>query len=128
EFGQADARGDDVELFEVGLVDRVLDRLSLVDESLVDRRLDLLRVEKRERRVSLGVEVDEEGLKSLLGQSGGQVDGGCGLSNTAFLVGNGQNQGEESPRDAAADCLSILKTVLAWLGLYRSDDEVSRSA
>ncbi len=43
------------------------------------------------RQIGLRVEVDEEDGLICHGERGGQVDGGGGLGDAAFLVGNGDN-------------------------------------
>ena len=43
--------------------------------------------------IGLGVEVHEEGVDFLLGEGGGEVDGGGGLADAALLVGDGENGG-----------------------------------
>jgi hypothetical protein len=41
--------------------------------------------------VGLGIEVDQENLLAALGQAGGEIDGGGGLADAAFLVGDGDD-------------------------------------
>ena len=43
--------------------------------------------------VGLGIEIDQKRVDFLLGESGGEVDGGRGLADAAFLIGDGENGG-----------------------------------
>jgi hypothetical protein len=39
----------------------------------------------------LRINVDQEDGKVIGGEGGGQIDGGCCLANSAFLIGDGDN-------------------------------------
>ncbi len=43
--------------------------------------------------VGLGVAVDEEGWKAFEGEGGGEVDGGGGFADSAFLIDDGDDLG-----------------------------------
>jgi hypothetical protein len=46
--------------------------------------------------MGLGVGIDQENAVSQKRQCGGDVEGGCGLPHSAFLVGNGDDQAVSS--------------------------------
>jgi hypothetical protein len=48
-------------------------------------------IEERHRAVGLGIEVDEKRWLAAQGKPCSQIDRGGGLSNTAFLIGDGNN-------------------------------------
>ena len=43
--------------------------------------------------VGLGIEVDQEGLQTLGGEGGGEVDGGGGLPDSPFLIRDADDHG-----------------------------------
>ena len=47
--------------------------------------------------VGLGVAVDEEGWEAFLGEGGGEIDGGGGLSDAALLVYDGDDFAGSGP-------------------------------
>src|SRR5580765_5117289 len=97
EFREIDARRDEIEVLDVGRVDRVGERLVLIDQCLVDRALNLLGVEEREACVPLGVEVEKECLVTLLGECGGEIDRGRRLADSPLLVRYGEYHSALSP-------------------------------
>jgi hypothetical protein len=52
---------------------------------------------ERRRGVALRVEVDDQHAQSVLGQSGGHVDGGRRLADPALLVGDREDPGPARP-------------------------------
>ena len=45
------------------------------------------------RRVTLGIEIDEQHPHTTLGEAGGEIHGGGGLSDPTLLVGDGEDSG-----------------------------------
>ena len=88
EFCQADARGNYIQVFVVRLVDRKFASSLPVHHQLVRRSIDRHWIEKRNRAVGLGIEIEEKRFRSAFGKRGSQVDGGGGLSDATFLISN----------------------------------------
>jgi hypothetical protein len=71
------------------------------EQHVVDAVRQLALVDARAHGgIALRVEVDHEHALAHLGQAGGQVDGGRGLADAAFLVGHA-----EDPRHDGSWCL-----------------------
>ena len=66
-----------------------------LDDRVVHAACELRDVEIRHRAVGLGIEVDEERPLTAQRQRGSEVDGGCGLSDAAFLVRDGDDHVSE---------------------------------
>ena len=60
-------------------------------EGTVEALARLLLNADRARGVRLWVEIDEERGDFFLGQSSGEIDGGGGFTDAAFLVGDGED-------------------------------------
>jgi hypothetical protein len=68
--------------------------LSLIDEQLVQIFLNLVSIEAQTAGgIPLRITVYQESAPLSHGERGRQVYGGCGLSNSAFLIGNGNDPG-----------------------------------
>ena len=61
-------------------------------------------IEKRDAAVGLRVEIDEQRLASAHGQRGGEVDGGRGLADAAFLIGDGDDHAADAGDATSAWC------------------------
>src|SRR5439155_23877613 len=79
-----------------------------VDDGVVRAAGNRLQLQEREAAVGLRVEVDEERWPSAKRQRGGEVDGGRGLPDPAFLVRDGDDH--EGARAAGADRPIILES------------------
>ena len=88
EFCQADARGNYVEVFVRGVVNGKFAIPLPVHHQLVRRAIDRHGIEKRNRAVGLGIEIEEKRFRSAAGKRGGQVYGGGGFSYATFLIRN----------------------------------------
>lgn len=64
---------------------------SAVDQSLVDAVLLARHEAKRGGGVGLGIEVENGAPNAALGEAGAEIDGSGGLSDAAFLVGDGND-------------------------------------
>jgi len=99
--GEVDVRRDDVHAGERGLDDRLVRVLQRSEHEVVDGRHVEVAHSEAGREGALRVEVDGEHLASVLGERGGQVDGGGGLAHPALLVAEGDDPG----RAVAAEAL-----------------------
>src|SRR6266850_2684011 len=91
EFRETDPGRYDVEELDVRFVDGVLERAALFDQGFIDREVQLLRVEIRERRVPLRIEIDEECGETLLRERRSKVDGGGRLADAALLISDSED-------------------------------------
>jgi hypothetical protein len=92
-LGQGDPRSDHVEVLVGGGSDDLLRADRGIHEEVVHRLLHLVRIDERDRRIPLGVEVDEQRLEFLLRQRGGEVDRRGGLSDASLLIGDDDGHG-----------------------------------
>jgi hypothetical protein len=60
----------------------------VLGEYVVHRGLDVVGFEEGDGGVRLRVEVNQESFLFLEGQSGGEIDGGGGFADAAFLIGH----------------------------------------
>ena len=81
---EAGGAGQKRKMLEAGGI--ALDGRGEVDEVVILRGVGLGLFPDAARGVGLGVEVDEQDLVAGEGEGGGEIDGGSGLSDAAFLV------------------------------------------
>ena len=85
---EIDVRRDEVEPHALRDEEDVRDADPMVGEEVVDRPLQLVgpAAPHVDGQVTLGIEVDREDLRTCLRDGCRQVDRGCGLAHTAFLI------------------------------------------
>ena len=84
-------RGDDLEVLELGGLEE-LGGVGVAHEELIGSgALGVFDQAEAGGGVGLGVAIDEEGWDAAGGEAGGEVDAGGGLSDSAFLVGDGND-------------------------------------
>ena len=88
EFCQTNARGNYVEVFVCRLVNGKLGISLPVHHQLIRRSIDRHGIEKRNRAVGLGIEIEEKRFRSAAGKRGCQVYGGGGFPYATFLISN----------------------------------------
>ena len=80
--------GDDVETFEIGGADGVLE-VGVAQKDVVEAGfVGIFGDAEAAGGVALGVGIDDQDPDVIGGQGGGEIDGGRGLPDSAFLVGN----------------------------------------
>src|SRR5215469_955109 len=89
---EVDFAGDDVEAVEGGALDFFGKRAFAKQGTVGAAALGFFEAEAA-GGVGLRVEVEEEDAFAVGGKAGGEVDGGGGFSNAAFLVGDGYDFG-----------------------------------
>ena len=94
DFRQRDPGGGHVQVLHRGLYDDVGHLHGRLGQNVEHRFFDQPPVDVRHRAVGLGIEIDQERLHALLGQCGGEVDGGGGLSDAPFLVRDADDHGK----------------------------------
>ena len=61
------------------------------EQHVIDRHFQFALVHARSHRgIALRVQIDHQHALANLGQAGGQIDGGGGFADAAFLVGNAE--------------------------------------
>ena len=83
-----------MEAFEVGVDDGVADRRIAEEDVVQAGAFRIFGDAKAGGGIALRVGVDDQDLKVVGGKGGGQVDGGGGFSDSAFLVGNGEDSAQ----------------------------------
>ena len=66
--------------------DDVLERELFADQDVEHRSRHGSRIDEAHGGVGLRIEVDQQRLETFVGDRGGQVDGGGGLSDATFLI------------------------------------------
>ena len=84
-------RGDNRQVRHTRRLDGLL-RRGVADEKIIGRHVALFRPDpEARRRVSLGIEVDQQDMLPLLGQGRAKIDRCRRLADTTLLVGNSKN-------------------------------------
>src|SRR5215471_15019539 len=96
DLGERDPRGRDVQSGKARRPQDVLERDRRVGQNVEHRFLDRSAIEIRHRAIALGIEIDQESLELLLGQSRREVDGRGGLADSPFLVCDRDDHGSKA--------------------------------
>ena len=87
-FRQTDSRRHELQILHRRFVNRKLVSSLPVHHQLVSRASDAHRIQKRDRAVGLGIEIEKKRLCAAASKRGCEIDGGGGLADAAFLVSN----------------------------------------
>lgn len=88
--GEIHFGGDEVEPGDGGGLDDAGDGL-VVEQNVVDAGAGGFFHAEATGGVGLGVQINQQDLLAALGEAGGQIDGGGGFADSAFLVGDGND-------------------------------------
>ena len=88
--GQIHVRGDNVEVFVAGGFDQVIDGRRF-EKTLIDAVVFAGGQVERTGGIGLRVEVEDQHALAEFGETGTEVDRGGGFSDSALLVGDGDN-------------------------------------
>src|SRR5207245_4913390 len=101
-----------------------------IHHQLVCRSIYLDRMQKRYLTVGLRIEIQEKGLRSASGKGGSEVDCGGSLPDTAFLIGDCDNQSVELLRQKKSlqESRYIVRSLASPITSGQSSSEVSPSA
>ena len=88
QLGQRDFRWSEKKISDARRNDDVSERQLFADQHIEHRSGDRSRIDEAHGGIRLRIEIDQQRFETFVGDSGGEIDGSCSFTDSAFLVGD----------------------------------------